>query len=119
MTDLSREQRMQAIIAQSRKLFLSDALEREAALRVDMELWARQQLSHHELGEHIYRYVHTLKGMAQTVGCHHLHHLCEAADSYSILHRDEWTEEALCRLQKLVGELQAELYRERDTVGPL
>lgn len=112
MADTSREQRMQAIIAKARKLFVADALERDAAIRANLELWKRQQMSHQQIGEHMYLYVHTLKGVAQTVGCDQVHLLSEAADSYSILHRDEWKEEAIQEMSQFIDQLHTELQRE-------
>jgi HPt (histidine-containing phosphotransfer) domain-containing protein len=107
MADSSREQRMQAIIVKARRMFITDALEREAVLRADMELWNQQQI-----GEHIYLFVHTLKGVAQTVGCDQVHQLSEAADSYSILHQNEWTEEVIQVLCQYLDQLHVELQHE-------
>jgi HPt (histidine-containing phosphotransfer) domain-containing protein len=112
MVDISREQRMQAIIVKARRMFLQDALEREAVLRADMVLWNRQQLSNQQIGEHMYLYVHTLKGVAQTVGCDQVHQLSEAADSYSIRHQNDWTEEVIQELRQYLDQLHIELQRE-------
>ncbi|WP_240420930.1 Hpt domain-containing protein [Paenibacillus periandrae] len=119
MADSSREQRMQAIIVKARRIFVTDALEREAALRADMELWNQQQLSNQQIGEHIYLFVHTLKGVAQTVGCDQVHQLSEAADSYSILHQNEWTEEVIQVLCQYLDQLHIELQREHGQAEAL
>ncbi|SFL12149.1 Hpt domain-containing protein [Paenibacillus sp. 1_12] len=119
MTDISREQRMQAIIIKARRLFVVDALERDTALRANIELWTRKQLSHQQIGEYMYLYVHTLKGVAQTVGCDQVHLLSEAADTYSILHQNDWTEEVIHKLRQFIDQLHTELQRELGNMEAL
>ncbi|MCR8636852.1 Hpt domain-containing protein [Paenibacillus radicis (ex Xue et al. 2023)] len=119
MSQEDRERRMKAILEKTKKLFLQDAYQRAAELKENIALW-EQNDSHREseangkLGESMYRYAHTLKGVALTVGCEGIHQLSEAADSYSIQHLDAWTEETLRTMIQFLEQLFKELYREMD-----
>jgi len=122
-----REQRMKAILAKTKRLFLQDAFQRSLELKEAVAQWRQQPAgqnsdtnadtnSNAKLGDSLYRYAHTLKGVALTVGCYEVHALSEAADSYSIQHLDAWTEEAVTRMilltERLFDGLSAEMQAE-------
>ncbi|TDG00383.1 Hpt domain-containing protein [Paenibacillus piri] len=121
MSQADKEKRMKEIVAKTKRLFLQDADRRAAELNERIASW-RSRLPGHDaetangLGDGLYRFAHTLKGVALTVGCDRLHRLSEAADSYSIQHLDAWTEDSLLQMISYIeelftglrGELQAE-----------
>ncbi|MCZ8517697.1 Hpt domain-containing protein [Paenibacillus filicis] len=102
--------RLQQIVLRSKRIFLQDAVERTVKLQGEISEWSRGLLPADSLGESVYRYAHALKGMALTVGCKDIHRYSEQADSYSIHHKGEWTEERIAELLKL-AELLAEQVR--------
>ncbi|NOU91855.1 hypothetical protein GC093_01195 [Paenibacillus sp. LMG 31456] len=117
MSQEDKERRMKTILEKTRRLFLKDAYQRAAELKENINSWEQNELdrdsdTNGKLGDSLYRYAHTLKGVALTVGCEGIHQLSEAADSYSIQHLDAWTEETLRTMIQFQEQLFIELYRE-------
>ncbi|WP_282937169.1 hypothetical protein [Paenibacillus sp. RC67] len=112
-------ERMQRILSKTKELFLQDAFSRTEALKTDMALWEQKAMLHQELGDRVYVYAHSLKGLAYTVGCHEVHRISELVDSYSIQHSGAWTEqlieELLVQVKELFIELESE-WRNRGVV---
>jgi len=111
MTDQSRAQRLEEALRKARLLFVKDAALRMEAANRCIRQYENREIEREQLGKELYAFVHTLRGVAITVGCAEVDSISSSALRHIIQHESTWTIESMDQLLHIIAKLEAEIGR--------